>query len=327
MTDALVQPRVVDADACERAVSEPELIEEIARGFISYSQGRVVVPPVGHLGFTDPQGDVHLKYGYVRGGDVFVIKVATGFPGNSAHGLPTGDGCMLVFDSHTGLLLAVLLDRSRLTDIRTAAAGAVAARAFAPRSISCIGVIGTGVQGRLQPQLLKHVLTCRNVALYGRSRERAAACAADLAALGFRVEICASADEVAQRSELIVTTTASRETLFHSSSVRPGTHITAVGADSPGKQELDPALFARADVVAADSISQCADHGDLAPALASKSIALDRVRELGAVLANPSLGRSTEEQITIVDLTGVAVQDIVIAEHVMRRLDSPTAHG
>jgi ornithine cyclodeaminase len=263
----------------------------------------------------------------VRGGDVFVIKVATGFPGNSAHGLPTGDGCMLVFDSHTGLLLAVLLDRSRLTDIRTAAAGAVAARAFAPRSISCIGVIGTGVQGRLQPQLLKHVLTCRNVALYGRSRERAAACAADLAALGFRVEICASADEVAQRSELIVTTTASRETLFHSSSVRPGTHITAVGADSPGKQELDPALFARADVVAADSISQCADHGDLAPALASKSIALDRVRELGAVLANPSLGRSTEEQITIVDLTGVAVQDIVIAEHVMRRLDSPTAHG
>jgi len=327
MTDAFVQPRVVDADACERAVSEPELIEEIARGFISYSQGRVVVPPVGHLGFTDPQGDVHLKYGYVRGGDVIVIKVAAGFPGNSAHGLPTGDGCMLVFDSHTGLLLAVLLDRSRLTDIRTAAAGAVAARAFAPRSISCIGVIGTGVQGRLQPQLLKHVLTCRNVALFGRSRERAAACAADLAALGFRVEICASADEVAQRSELIVTTTASREILFHSSSVRPGTHITAVGADSPGKQELDPALFARADVVAADSISQCADHGDLAPALASKSIALDRVRELGAVLANPSLGRTTEEQITIVDLTGVAVQDIVIAEHVLRRLDSPTAHG
>lgn len=327
MIDALVQPRVVDADACERAVSEPELIEEIAGGFIAYSDGRVVVPPVGHLGFTDPRGDVHLKYGYVRGGDVFVIKVAAGFPGNSAHGLPTGDGCMLVFDSHTGLLLAVLLDRSRLTDIRTAAAGAVAARAFAPRSISCIGVIGTGVQGRLQPQLLKLVLTCRNVALYGRSRERAAACAADLAALGFRVEICASADEVAQRSELIVTTTASRETLFHSSSVRPGTHITAVGADSPGKQELDPALFARADVVAADSISQCADHGDLAAALASKSIALDRVRELGAVLANPSLGRTTEEQITIVDLTGVAVQDIVIAEHVMRRLDSPTAHG
>ena len=132
---------------------------------------------------------------------------------------------------------------------------------------------------------------------------------------------------MAQRSELIVTTTASREALFHASSVRPGTQITAVGADAPGKQELDPSLFARADVVVADSVSQCADHGDLAPALASKSIALDRVRELGAVLANPSLGRTSDEQITIADLTGVAVQDIVIAEHVLRRLDSPTAHG
>lgn len=320
------QPRVVDADACERALSEPELIEEIAHGFIDYSQGRVVVPPVGHLGLTDPQGDVHIKYGYVRGGDVFVIKVAAGFPGNSAHGLPTGDGCMLVFASRTGLLLAVLLDRSRLTDIRTAAAGAVAARALAPRTVSCIGVIGTGVQARLQPRLLKHVRTCRNIALFGRSRERAAACAADLAAMGFTVELCASADEVAQRSELIVTTTASRETLFHASSVRPGAHVTAVGADAPGKQELDPALFARADVVVADSISQCVDHGDLAPAVASKSIALDRVRELGAVLANPALGRTSEEQITIADLTGVAVQDIVIAEHVLRRLDAARHH-
>jgi len=326
VTGALGHPRVVDADACERAVSEPELIEEIARGFIAYSDGRVFVPPVGHLGFTDPPGDVHLKYGYVRDGDVFVIKVAAGFPGNSARGLPTGDGCMLVFSSHTGLLLAVLLDRSRLTDIRTAAAGAVAVRALAPRSVLCIGVIGTGVQARLQSQLLRRVLSCRSIALYGRTRARAAACAADLTALGFRVELCASADEVAQRSDVIVTTTASHETLFHASSVRPGTHITAVGADSPGKQELDSALFARADVVVADSISQCADHGDLAPALASKTIAIDRVRELGAVLTNPSLGRTTEEQITIADLTGVAVQDIVIAEHVLRRLDSPSIH-
>lgn len=327
MSGALPQPRVVDADACERAVSPPELIEEIARGFIAYTAGRVVVPPVGHLGLGDPHGDVHIKYGYVRGGETFVIKVAAGFPGNSALGLPTGDGCMLVFDSHSGILRAVLLDRSRLTDIRTAAAGAVAARALAPRSIACIGVIGTGVQARLQSQLLRHVLTCRRIALFGRSRERAAACAADLTAMGFHVERCASADDVAQRSELIVTTTASREALFHASSVRPGTQITAVGADAPGKQELDPSLFARADVVVADSVSQCADHGDLAPALASKSIALDRVRELGAVLANPSLGRTSDEQITIADLTGVAVQDIVIAEHVLRRLDSPTAHG
>jgi ornithine cyclodeaminase len=277
-----------------------------------------VVPPVGYLGFTKPAGDVHLKYGYVKGGDVFVIKVAAGFPQNSERGLPTGDGCMLVFDSRTGFLLAVLLDRSRLTDLRTAVAGAVAARALAPRTISRIGILGTGVQARLQPLMLKHVTTCRDIALYGRSAQRMDACARDLEAAGFRVTLAASADAAAEGAQLIVTTTASREALFRAESVQPGTHITAVGADAPGKQELDVKLFARADVVVADSIAQCADHGDLAPAIASGDITLDRVRELGAVLADPALGRTSERQITIADLTGVAVQDIVIASHVMR---------
>jgi ornithine cyclodeaminase len=317
--EALPKPLVLSAKECELAVNVPELLEEIAQGFIDYTAGRVVVPPVGYLGFSEPTGDVHLKYGYVKGGDVFVIKVAAGFPQNSLQGLPTGDGCMLVFSSHTGFLLAVLLDRSRLTDIRTAVAGAVVARALAPRVITRIGVLGTGVQARLQPLMLEHVTTCREIALYGRSSERAASCAADLELAGFRVNLCKSADEVAESSQLIVTTTASRAAQFPASLVRPGTHVTAVGADAPGKQELDPALFARAEVVVADSIAQCADHGDLAVALASGDIALHRVRELGTVLANPEFGRTSDSQISIADLTGVGVQDIVIATHVMRR--------
>lgn len=325
MAESLPQPLVVSAEECERAVRVPELIEEIAQGFIAYTAGRVVVPPVGYLGFTEPAGDVHLKYGYVKGGDVFVIKVAAGFPQNSERGLPTGDGCMLVFDSHTGFLLAVLLDRSRLTDLRTAAAGAVAARALAPKSISRVGILGTGVQARLQPMMLMHVTSCRDLALYGRSTERTAACAEDLGTLGFRVTVCKTAEEVAAGSELIVTTTASRAAHFRAAAVRPGTHVTGVGADSPGKQELDSALFARAEVVVADSIAQCADHGDLAPALAAGAITLDRVRELGAVLADPALGRTREDQISIADLTGVAVQDIVIASHVLRRLAAHSA--
>ncbi|MEO6210801.1 MAG: ornithine cyclodeaminase family protein [Gemmatimonadaceae bacterium] len=323
MAESLPQPIVVSADECERAVLVPELIEEIAAGFIAYTSGKVVVPPVGHLGFTEPAGDVHLKYGYVKGGDVFVIKVAAGFPQNSSRGLPTGDGCMLVFSSHTGFLLAVLLDRSRLTDLRTAAAGAVVAGALAPKVVKRIGIIGTGVQARLQPMMLQHVTTCRDVALFGRSAERARECAADLSTMGFRVRVCASAEEVAEGSELIVTTTASRGAHFRAASVRPGTHITGIGADSPGKQELDVALFARAEIVVADSIAQCADHGDLAPALAAGAITLDRVRELGAVLADVRLGRTSEEQISIADLTGVAVQDIVIASHVLRRRAAP----
>jgi ornithine cyclodeaminase len=319
VAEALPQPVVLSADECELAVNVPELVEEIAQGFIDYTADRTVVPPVGYLGFTEPTGDVHLKYGYVRGGDVFVIKVAAGFPENSLRGLPTGDGCMLVFSSHTGFLLAVLLDRSRLTDLRTAVAGAVAARALAPRSIERIGIVGSGVQARLQPLMLQHVTACRDIVLHARSGERALACASDLERMGYRVKVCASANEVAESCELIVTTTASRAAHFPAGSVRVGTHITAVGADAPGKQELDPALFARAEVVVADSIAQCADHGDLAFALASGDIALHRVRELGTVLADPAFGRTSETQISIADLTGVAVQDIVIATHVLRR--------
>jgi ornithine cyclodeaminase len=325
VADVLPQPLVVSAEDCELAVNVPELIEEIAQGFIEYTAGSVVVPPVGYLGFIEPPGDVHLKYGYVKGGDVFVIKVAAGFPQNSMRGLPTGDGCMLVFSSHTGFLLAVLLDRSRLTDLRTAVAGAVAARALAPRLVSRIGILGTGVQARLQPLMLKYVSGCREIALYGRSGERAVSCAAYLELAGFRVRLCRTAEEVAESCQLIVTTTASRAAHFRAAAVQPGTHVTAVGADAPGKQELDPALFARAEVVVADSIAQCADHGDLAVALATGDIALHRVRELGTVLANPAFGRTSEGQISIADLTGVAVQDIVIATHVMRRHGGGTA--
>ena len=195
---------------------------------------------------------------------MFVIKVAAGFPQNSRDGLPTGDGCMLVFSSHTGFLLAVLLDRSRLTDLRTAVAGAVAARALAPQAVTRIGILGTGVQARLQPLMLKHVMACREISLYGRSSDRAAACATNLELAGFRVKLCQTAEEVAESCELIVTTTASRAAHFPRGAVQRGAHITAVGADAPGKQELDPSLFARAEVVVADSIAQCADHGDLA---------------------------------------------------------------
>ncbi len=319
MADVLPQPLVVSAEECELAVNVPELIEEIAQGFIEYTAGQVVVPPVGYLGFTEPTGDVHLKYGYVKGGDVFVIKVAAGFPQNSLKGLPTGDGCMLVFSSHTGFLLAVLLDRSRLTDLRTAVAGAVAARALAPRQVTRIGILGTGVQARLQPLMLGHVTPCREISLYGRSSDHVVSCAAYLELAGFRVKLCKTAEEVAESSNLIVTTTASHVAHFPAGAVQRGTHVTAVGADAPGKQELDPALFARAEIVVADSIAQCADHGDLAAALAAGEISLHRVRELGAVLANPAFGRTSDAQISIADLTGVAVQDIVIASHVMRR--------
>jgi ornithine cyclodeaminase len=310
--------RVLSAEACERAVDVPTLLDEIARGFVAYSAGRVTVPPVGHLGFDEPPGDLHVKYGYARGDDAFVVKLASGFPGNVDRGLPTGDGAMLVFDARTGLLRALLLDHARLTDLRTAAAGAVAARTLASPDIGRIGILGAGVQARLQLRVLAHVTACRDVIVWSRTRTHAEQFATAAAREGFGVMVASDAATVAASADLLVTTTASRGPLFPADVVRPGTHVTAVGADAPGKQELDPALFARASLVVADSRAQCADHGELAHAVAASAVALDGVRELGAVLAEPSAPRAPDA-ITICDLTGVAVQDIVIAQHVLRR--------
>ena len=309
-------PMILSLAEIKRRLDLPRLIDEIADGFAAYSAGRVTVPPVGHLGFADPPGDVHIKYGYADGDDSFVVKIATGFPENSRRGLPTGTGLMLRFSRLTGELTAVLLDEGHLTDLRTAAAGAVAARHLAPRRVRRIGILGTGVQARLQLRLLRYITDCTDVVAFGRNAERLSAYAAEMRALGYAVETTTHPDDVAARCDLIVCTTASRAVLLRADAIRPGTHVTALGADAPGKQELEPALFARADVVVADSIAQCVDHGDLSYAVREGLVAVERVSELGRVVSGDAPGRTAEDQITVCDLTGVAVQDIVIARHV-----------
>jgi len=309
-------PQVLSLDEIQRRVDVPRLVDEIARGFAAYSAGRAVVPPVGYLTFERPPGDVHIKYGYVVGESSYVVKIASGFPENSALGIPAGDGLMLRFDQRTGALTHILLDRAYLTDVRTAAAGAVAARYLAPAQVGRIGVLGTGVQARLQPQLLRNVTGCTSVVAWGRRRERLLAYAADMRTQGFEVEPVGSPTDVAAACNLIVTTTAAREPLLSAEAVRPGTHVTAVGADAPGKQELAPELFAKAQRVVVDSLAQCADHGELAHAIRAGTVRLEEVVELGAVVAGTAPGRRADDEITVCDLTGVAVQDIVVASHV-----------
>jgi ornithine cyclodeaminase len=318
-------PLVVRSSELEHALDYPRLIDEIAAGFVAYSAGNVVVPPVGHLAVEAFHGNVHIKYGYVRGDDVYVIKIASGFEENASKGLPPGDGTMLVSDLRTGMLLAILLDHGWLTDVRTAVAGAVGARALAPSDVHRIGIIGAGVQGRLQLELLARVTPCRYAMIYSRTAAHAEQYARDMSTKGFQVVVAATADALVRECNLIVTATTARAPLFDAGAVRAGTHVSAFGADAPGKQELDVALFTRADVVVADSRAQAADHGELAHALAAGAVDSAHVRELGDVLANAALGRTNDDQITVCDLTGVAVQDIVIAKHVLAQLAATRA--
>lgn len=300
----------------ERAISPESAIAAVEEGFAAYSRGEVTVPPVGHLTFQDPPGDVHIKYGYRHGDCVFVVKIASGFYDNPKLGLSSSDGLMLVFSARTGQVVAILQDEGYLTDLRTAAAGVVAAKYLAPKQVRAIGIVGAGIQARMQLDLLRHLTACRQAVVWAREASKAAAFTVE----GFRVDVASSIEDLAARCNLIVTTTPSRTPLLSSAAVRPGTHITAVGADTPGKQELDAALFARADILAVDARKQCFEYGDSASALRENIVTSDRFVELGEIICNPSLGRTSEQQITIADLTGLAIQDIQIAKAAMRLL-------
>jgi ornithine cyclodeaminase len=297
-----------------------ELVEEIEKGFVLYSEGKTVVPPVGYLGFENPPADVHIKYGYIRGDDFYVVKIASGFYENPKIGLPSSNGLMLVFSQQTGELKAILLDEGYLTDIRTAVAGAVAAKYLAPKIINCIGIVGSGVQARLQLRLLKEVTTCRSVIVWGRASEKLEQYKKEMTPQGFEIETTKDISDVTENCRLIVTTTPSTAPLLFAGQIKKGTHITAVGADAPGKQELDARIFGIADLIVADSLEQCLAHGDLASAGKNGVIPKTIVWELGKVISRPGLRRKNDDQITVADLTGVAVQDIQIAKYVHSRL-------
>ena len=309
--------RIVGRAQIEQAVAPQAVIAALEEGFAAYSKGQVTTPPVGYMQFEDPPGDLHVKYGHRRGDSVFVIKIATGFYRNPERGLSSGNGLMLVFSAETGVPQALLMDEGYLTDLRTAAAGAVAAKYLAPKTVHAIGIVGSGVQAHLQLDLLRHVTSCRRALVWARDPHKAAT----FQVAGFEVEAVSSVADLASRCNLIVTTTPARGALLHSRDVRPGTHITAVGADAPGKQELDPALLQRADVCAVDARSQCLDHGESVHALRAGLVAESRFVELGEIITQPSLGRTRADQITIADLTGLAIQDIEIAKLVVARAD------
>ncbi len=314
--------RIWNLEQIRQAIEPKDLIARMEEGFIAYSEGRVEVPPVGHLTFEAPRGDCHIKYGYIAGESHFVVKVATGFYANPDIGLPSSNGLILVFSQRTGLPQAILLDEGWLTDARTAAAGAVAAKYLAPRRVKGIGIVGTGTQARLQLEWLKYVVDCRQATVWGRNPRKAEKFRDDLAQQGFKLSVARRIDELCERCNLVVTTTPSREPLLFARHIQPGTHITAVGADGGGKQEIDAGLFARADLCVVDSLAQCRAYGDSSIALKAGCIREDQLVEIGRVIRDPGLRRSSEEQITIADLTGVAVQDIQAAKAVLSRLPS-----
>ncbi len=275
----------------------------------------VVMPPILALIIEDHDGEVDVKTAYVPGLESFAIKMSSGFFGNAKLGLPSVSGLMVVFTAKTGLVEAVLLDNGYLTDVRTAAAGAVAAKWLAREDAARVGIVGAGVQGRLQLEALTLVREISQAQVWARDGANAAAYAADMEArLGFPVAPAESLEGLVRDSDIVVTTTPSREPLIHADWLHPGLHITAMGSDIEYKNELSPAVLAAADLYVPDRLAQCAVLGELRHAIASGAAAADaEYPELGQIIAGRAPGRSDAGQITVCDLTGTGVQDTAIA--------------
>ena len=308
---------ILNKDTIKGILKQLDLVPMIEKGFIAYSKGESVVPPIGELTFDDPPGDVHIKYGYIIGESYYVIKIASGFWENEKYGIPNGQGMMLLFEQKTGQPRAILLDDALLTDIRTAIAGQICAKILS-NNILRIGVLGTGLQARLQVEYLSSITDCRQVMVWGRNIKKMNLYKEDMKNLGFEVVLSNSAKDIASECNLIITATASKEPLLFENDILKGTHITSMGSDTPGKRELGPGIIKSADLVVADSIDQCQERGEVANALKDGDISNAHIVELGDVLSGKQLGREDAKQITIADLTGVAVQDIQIATAVFK---------
>lgn len=314
--------KIFNLDQIKKALRDLNPVQAIEDGFIAYSQGKVVVPPVGELIFEDPPGDMHIKYGYIKGDEYYVVKIATGSYENYKLNLPTTFGLMLLFKQKTGELASILLDEGYLTNVRTAAAGAVAAKYLAPKTIHRLGIIGTGIQARLQLLYLNSITDCKDVIVWGRSQQKLDVYKKEMEPGGYNVQTTLNVEDVASDCNIIVTATPSRAPLLQASQILRGTHITAVGSDTPEKIELDPKILQKADIVVADSIEQCLTRGEISQAMKAGVLEKEDVVELGNVIVYKELQRSSEEQITVADLTGVAIQDIQISKAVYEVLVS-----
>ncbi|MEQ9240005.1 cyclodeaminase [Roseovarius indicus] len=312
---------MTEAELREVVALDLETVDVIEAAFAALAGGEVVMPPILSMDLPAANGEVDVKTAYIPGFEGFAIKVSPGFFDNPKLGLPSLNGLMILFSAQTGLVKALFLDNGYLTDIRTAAAGAVATRHLAPEVVTTAGVIGTGVQARLQMQAAHLVRPFERVIVWGRDEQKAAECAKDLKnSLGVEAEIVSDPAQLVAESQLVVTTTPAKEPVLKAEWLHPGLHVTAMGSDQDGKNEIAAKALVAADLYVADRGSQTEKMGELRSAIAAGLWTGGAPVELGDVITKKSAGRKSDEDITIADLTGTGAQDTAIASHVAAKL-------
>ena len=298
-----------------RAVGlDASVVDCVEAAFLALATKPVVMPPILRLDVAEARGEVDVKTAYVPGLPSFALKVSSGFFDNPKLGLPSLSGLMMLLSARTGMVEALLLDNGYLTDIRTAAAGAVAAKHLARVDARVAAVLGCGRQAALQLHALTLVRPIERARIWGRDAQKARAIAAALTAeLNIKVEATANVAEAVAGADIVVTTTPAEQPILKAEWLTAGQHVTAMGSDSEHKNEIDPALFKRA-VYVADSLTQTRRLGELHHAVRTGIVQdTDSFATLGEVIAGRPGGRRSDGDITLCDLTGTGVQDTAIA--------------
>lgn len=316
----MTDPRILTEDQIRKLIGPKEALAAVREGFAKLARGEVVLPSVMGFEIDSSQSEVHVKSAYLRGTPWYSIKVASGFYGNAARGLPVGNGLVMQFDASTGQLCALLLDNGFLTELRTGAAGGLAADLLSRRDSRRIAMIGCGSQARYQLEALCNVRSIHEVVAYGRSPERAQQYASEMSQrLHLNVRVASSPRETIEGADIVVTTTPSHQPIVRAEWLVPGTLVIAVGSDGIGKHELDVAVLARADKIVVDHRAQCLAYGEMQYAAAVGIDASRIYAELGEIAAGLKPAGASPDELIVADLTGVGVQDAAVANAVVAK--------
>ena len=294
-----------------------QLIPIIEDAFKSLSLGKITMPPILRLDIEKYHGESDIKAAYIEGLDSYAIKVASGFFNNPNLGLPSSNGLMILLDSKTGVLKSVLLDKGYLTDVRTAIAGAIAAKHLSNPESSNVGIIGAGIQAKMQLEALLLVRNIKTAYIWSRDSKKTNKFVQNIKdKINIKIIACESPEQTVNLSEILITCTPSKSPIIKSEWLKKGLHITAMGSDAEMKNELDPKIVKECDYYIPDSQSQTSILGELNHAIRAGLVSAEKkYNELGSVIINPNLGRRNIDDVTVADLTGTGVQDTAIARH------------
>jgi alanine dehydrogenase len=309
---------ILSQEEVKKCLPMKDAIEAVKEAYKAFASGRAQLTPVVHMNLQKYNGEIDIKSGYVEDFQLIGTKIGSGFFDNPKIGLPSTLAVIVLMDIKTSVPLAIL-DGTYITHVRTGAAGAVAASVLARKDSDTVGLIGAGSQGRMQVLGLHQIFRLKKVAVFDQVESSRINYASEMSELlGIEVQAVDNARDAVIDADIIVTVTPSRLAIVKNEWITDGVHINAIGADAPGKQELDPRIMPRAKIVV-DSLAQCRVIGEIQHALSQGLIKEDDVHaEIGQVLNGEKSGRENDEEITLFDSTGLAVQDIAAANVVYR---------